>query len=94
MGDNGKPNDNMLAHILSPYPAHRSALTDCLKLSRPGFAARKAVVIYGFDYPDFSMDLVIDAFETLAAKKVRLGDRQEAATRTFAIPSTLCVNVK
>ena len=21
MGDNGKPNDNMLMHILSPYPA-------------------------------------------------------------------------
>src|SRR5262245_24701945 len=28
MGDNGKPNDNMLMHILSPYPADRSALTD------------------------------------------------------------------
>jgi hypothetical protein len=25
MGDNGKPNDNMLMHILSPYPQHRSA---------------------------------------------------------------------
>src|SRR5579864_2998245 len=31
-GDNGKLNDNMLMHILSPYPAHRSALTDCQKL--------------------------------------------------------------
>src|SRR5690348_12866098 len=28
MGDNGKPNDNMLMHILSPYPADMSALTD------------------------------------------------------------------
>jgi hypothetical protein len=34
MGDNGKPNDNMLMHILSPYPSHRSALTDCQKLLR------------------------------------------------------------
>ena len=25
MGDNGKPNDNMLMHILSPYERHRSA---------------------------------------------------------------------
>jgi hypothetical protein len=33
MGDNGKPNDNMLMHILSPYPADRSALTDCSKLA-------------------------------------------------------------
>src|SRR5215831_17527333 len=32
MGDNGKLNDNMVMHILSPYPAHRSALTDCTKL--------------------------------------------------------------
>lgn len=27
MGDNGKTNDNMIMYILSPYPAHRSALT-------------------------------------------------------------------
>lgn len=28
MGDNGKLNENILMHILSPYPEHRSALTD------------------------------------------------------------------
>jgi hypothetical protein len=28
MSDNNKPNDNMLMHILWPYLAHRSALTD------------------------------------------------------------------
>src|SRR5262245_33356736 len=33
MGDNGKPNDNILMHLLSPYPAHRSALTDAAKLA-------------------------------------------------------------
>lgn len=33
-GDNAKLNDNMLMHLLSPYPAHRSALTDCEKLAR------------------------------------------------------------
>jgi len=37
MGDNSKPNDNMLMHILSPYPSHRSALTDCQKLAASGF---------------------------------------------------------
>ncbi len=31
LGDNGKPNDNILMHILSPYSRHRSALTDCAK---------------------------------------------------------------
>ena len=40
MGDNGKPNDNILMHILSPYPEHRSALTDCTKLSNAGFTGR------------------------------------------------------
>jgi hypothetical protein len=33
MGDNAKPNDNMLMHILSPYAVHRSAVTDCPKLA-------------------------------------------------------------
>jgi hypothetical protein len=50
MSDNGKPNDNMLMHILSPYPNDLSALTDCVKLIRSGLPGRKAVVIYGFDW--------------------------------------------
>jgi hypothetical protein len=37
MGDNGKPNDNMLMHILSPYPDDNSALTDCQRLAASGF---------------------------------------------------------
>ena len=37
MGDNGKPNDNMLSHILSPYPINRSAVTDCEKLANSKF---------------------------------------------------------
>jgi hypothetical protein len=43
-GDNGKLNDNMLMHILSPYPAPRSALTDCGKLAGSGLAGRKAMM--------------------------------------------------
>jgi hypothetical protein len=56
MGDNGKPNDNMLTHILSPYPSHRSALTDCQKLAASGFSGSLAALIYGYDYggcPEF-----------------------------------------
>ena len=30
-GDNGKPNDNIFMHILSPYPKQNSALTDIAK---------------------------------------------------------------
>lgn len=46
MGDNGKPNDNMLMHILSPYPTHRSALTDCQKLLDSQLKGRKALLVF------------------------------------------------
>jgi hypothetical protein len=77
-GDNGKPNDNMLMHIVSPYAQHRSALTDCTKLSISGFEGRKAIVIVGYDYPDLPLALAIKAFELLAAELVKLGKRNEA----------------
>jgi hypothetical protein len=54
--DNGKLKDNMLMHILSPYPAHRSALTDCAKLATSGLAGRKAILIFGYDYDAWLMD--------------------------------------
>ena len=74
MGDNGKLNDNMVMHILSPYPAHRSALTDCRKLLASQLATRKAVLIYGYDYPDWPMDPAIEAFQGLASREVKLAD--------------------
>ena len=78
-GDNGKLNDNMLMHVLSPYPAHRSALTDCEKLAQSNQPSRKAIVIYGYDYNDWPMDPAIEAFETLASERVILGDQHAAA---------------
>jgi hypothetical protein len=72
-GDNGKPNDNMLMHILSPYPRHRSALTDCAKLASSGIADARAVVIIGYTYDDMRLEPAISAFETLASGK--LGSR-------------------
>ena len=77
-GDNGKPNDNMLMHILSPYPIHRSALTDCAKLATSGFAELKVIVVVGYAYPDLPLAPAIDAFETLAHHVVDLGRRREA----------------
>jgi hypothetical protein len=78
MGDNGKPNDNMLMHILSPYPSHRSALTDCQKLAASGFSGSLAVLIYGYDYDALPMEPAVAAFEQLAKQRVRLGPRQFA----------------
>ena len=86
MGDNGKPNDNMLMHILSPYPIDRSALTDCCKLIESGFEGRKAIVIYGFDYPELPMDPAIDAFEVLALQRVGLGIRVVGSYRDLVHP--------
>lgn len=86
MGDNGKLNDNMLMHILSPYPAHRSALTDCSKLLDSGFDCARFVLIYGFDYPDWPMDPAIRAFESLGRQLVTLCDRSSAHTGSLVHP--------
>jgi hypothetical protein len=72
MGDNGKPNDNILCHILSPYPQQRSALTDCQKLARAGFKGVLVILIYGYEYEGYPLQPVIDAFETLASKVVKI----------------------
>lgn len=85
-GDNGKPNDNVLMHILPPYQIHRSALTDCSKLERSGFRGLKAIAIIGYDYPDFPLFEAIEAFETLAAKSAALGARCESAFKGLVHP--------
>ncbi|MEX1133294.1 MAG: hypothetical protein WED83_00440 [Acidimicrobiia bacterium] len=79
LGDNGKPNDNLIAHILSPYPSQRSALTDCTKLVQSQLHGRKAILVYGYDYPEFPLDPLIAAFELLAADRVRIRNRTEAS---------------
>ena len=78
-GDNNKPDDTSLKDLLSPFDVDRSALTDCAKLAAADGPARKAIVIYGFDYPAWPMDPVIEAFEVRARVPVRLGERCEAS---------------
>ncbi len=72
LGDNGKPNDNILMHILSPYAQDRSAVTDCVKLAQSGFAARQAVVIIGFEYGEWPLQPAVKAFERIASDLVNL----------------------
>ncbi len=81
LGDNGKLNDNILMHILSPYAEHRSALTDCTKLARSKIGKMKAILIYGFEHDEWPLEPAIAAFETLAKARVNLGSRHSA---TFA----------
>jgi hypothetical protein len=78
LGDNGKPNDNMVMHIISPYARHHSALTDCAKLSVAGFGGRLAILIYAFDDEQVPAEPAIQAFESLASNLVGLGARQTA----------------
>lgn len=66
LGDNGKPNDNILMHILSPYPQHRSALTDCEKLRQSEFEGQKALLIFGYEDVNWPLEPAIEAFEQIA----------------------------
>jgi hypothetical protein len=77
-GDNGKLNDNMLMHVLSPYPAHRSALTDCYKLVTSDLPGRKGMLIFGYDYDGWAMDPAVEAFEALASERVTPSGRYVA----------------
>jgi hypothetical protein len=86
LGDNGKLNDNMLMHILSPYPEHRSALTDCHKLQYSHIAGKKAVVIYGYDHDEWPLLPAIDAFERLATASVYMGPRVTANFASLVHP--------
>jgi hypothetical protein len=85
-GDNGKPDDTAIKDLLSPYPSDRSALTDTLKLATSGFTCRKAMMIYGFDYPDRPLEPAIHAFERLAAERVHLGCRVQAPIKELVHP--------
>ena len=73
LGNNGKLNNNMCSHIISPYDKERSALTDIAKLKKSGFEGDKAIVIYGYDYDDYPLELMIRNFEVLAGSS--LGSR-------------------
>lgn len=86
MGDNGKPNDNMLMHILSPYAEHRSALTDCEKLANSRLLGRKAVVIFAYEYPEFPAEPALRAFELLSSDRVMLNRRAIAPFKNLVHP--------
>jgi hypothetical protein len=74
-GDNNKPDDTSIKDLLSPFKVDRSAVTDCAKLAAAAGSEKKAVVIYGFDAPNRSLSVAVDAFEALASRVVRLGSR-------------------
>ena len=78
LGDKGKPNDNMHISLLSPCPAHRSALSDCQKLANVSISRRRGVQGYAFDYPESPMERTLDALEVIVQRAVRVGERYRA----------------
>ncbi len=44
MRDNGTVEPPAVLHVLSPYPADHSAVTDCPKLLGSGFECRKGII--------------------------------------------------
>ncbi|WP_134740566.1 hypothetical protein [Nocardioides sp. 503] len=56
VGDNGKNGDHETAKMLSPYLKDRGVLHDALRLREYGWTRRIAVVGYGFDYDETSLD--------------------------------------
>jgi hypothetical protein len=86
MRDNGTVEPPAVLHVLSPYPADHSAVTDCPKLLGSGFECRKGIVIFGYDYDEWPMDPVIEAFETLASKLVDLKTATPSAVADLIHP--------
>ena len=76
LGDNGKLNDNMLIHVLSPYSAHRSALTDVTKLRTSTFSCHLAILIYGFDYEDWPIEAAVQTVYYFEVYAPCFGTRQ------------------
>jgi hypothetical protein len=76
----------MIMHIASPYPAHRSALPDCTKVVTSQLGDHEAVLIYGYDYLNWPMDPVVNAFETPAWRQIGLSDRSAAAFDGLVYP--------
>ncbi len=68
MRNNGSHEEFLVNKILSPYDADKSFLTDTKKLLDSGFDGKKAVMMYGYDYPKFPLDMILGCFELLAEK--------------------------
>ena len=77
-GDNGRLDDTWLKDLLSPYAADHSALMDVAKLRASGFTCRKAILVYGFDYPDRPLEVALDVLDVLLNNQGEVAQRVEA----------------
>ena len=79
VSEDGRLTGNILA-------SHRAAVASCVELAASPLGVNKAVIIYGFDDPQWPLDPAIDGFERLARAKVELGSRCVAKFDTLWHP--------
>lgn len=56
VGNNGNNNDYVMQKAISPFLKDRSLIHDIEKLKSATFGKRKAIIFYGFDYDDSSVE--------------------------------------
>ena len=56
VGNNGNNNDYVMQKAISPFLKDRSLIHDVEKLKTATFAKRKAIIFYGFDYDESSVN--------------------------------------
>ena len=56
IGDNGKVNNFGLGKVVSPYKAEHSSVGDAMRLSQTRMGQRKAVIMYGFEFDQYSVN--------------------------------------
>lgn len=56
VGNNGNNNDYVMQKAISPFLKDRSLVHDIEKLKKARFGKRKAVIFYGFDYDETSVE--------------------------------------
>jgi hypothetical protein len=71
-GDNGKEAENWSVNLLHPYPGNVSSIGDCLKLLALEVAAKKAVIVVGYEHVSPMIDVLplIRSFEVIAREVV------------------------
>ena len=56
VGNNGNNNDYVMQKAISPFLKDRSLVHDIEKLKKATFGKRKAIIFYGFDYDETSVE--------------------------------------
>ena len=78
MRDNGSPAPEHVKEMLSPYRNDRSLLGDATKVL--SFAARRrAILVYGYDYPERPLADLLPALRLLLGLRVNVADEAQAA---------------